>query len=94
MKTIAEKYKWKDTPSEITVETTRKLAAKHGMDGVIIIGWTDNGDGTVNYQTTTAGKKKQFAIYASELRDWLMSLLTLNNYNPILLEDRIEEHTD
>lgn len=92
--TIAEKYNWAKENIEFDVEETRKLAASHGKDGIIIIAWTDNGDGTVSYNTTTAGKKRSFAMQAAAVRDWLMTMLGGSDNKPVTVEDRINEHTD
>ena len=94
MKTIAEQYHWRKETIDFDVEETRRLAASHGKDGIIIIAWTDNGDGTVKYNTTTAGKKRNYALAAAALRDYLMSFIGGSDNEPINVEDRLNEHTE
>lgn len=92
--TIAEKYSWSNIDTDFTVEDTRKLAATKGKDGIIIISWIDNGDGTVRYNTATAGKNKQYSLQAASIRDWIMSLIGGSDGKPVMVEDRIHEHID
>ena len=93
-RTIAEQYHWRKDNVDFDVEETRRLAASHGKDGLIIISWTDNGDGTVKYNTTTAGKKRNYALAAAALRDYLMIYLGGSDQKPVNVEYRLEEHTD
>ena len=89
MKTIAEQYHWNDNYIPFTVEEGRQLAAPHGMDVAVIIGYNVKKN---TYSVITVGKTRPLADEAVKLGDAIMDHINPLRNTSELLEDRRNEH--
>lgn len=76
------------TVSHITVHEARKMGAKHGMDLLVVIGWSKE-DGRTNI--VTAGSNREFSESALELGNKIAAGMGMN-LDGGFIEDRRDEH--